>query len=116
MRLTTASRPLFAGVGEPDADEITSPTRYTPASAAREDAELPVLLALERLRASQSSIPIAHFRQGMASCLKDQPEDHHFPAKEMLPGVMYNGDDQCRLRYRPDARQCDMGVVSRLAR
>lgn len=51
-------------------------------------------------------------RQGLAFCLEDEPQDHHFPAAEMLPGVMYNGDDQCRLRYRPDARQCDMGIVS----
>ena len=55
---------------------------------------------------------VIDFRQGLAFCLEDEPQDHHFPAAEMLPGVMYNGDDQCRLRYRPDARQCDMGVVS----
>lgn len=54
------------------------------------------------------------FRQGLATCLEDEPQDHHFPAAEMLPGVMYNGDDQCRLQYRSDARQCDMGIVSQV--
>ncbi|EGI62482.1 A disintegrin and metalloproteinase with thrombospondin motifs 12, partial [Acromyrmex echinatior] len=53
----------------------------------------------------------SYIEQGLAFCLEDEPQDHHFPAAEMLPGVMYNGDDQCRLRYRPDARQCDMGVT-----
>ncbi|XP_011867754.1 PREDICTED: A disintegrin and metalloproteinase with thrombospondin motifs 6-like [Vollenhovia emeryi] len=52
----------------------------------------------------------SYIEQGLAFCLEDEPQDHHFPAVEMLPGVMYNGDDQCRLRYRPDARQCDMGI------
>ncbi|XP_014473805.1 PREDICTED: A disintegrin and metalloproteinase with thrombospondin motifs 7-like [Dinoponera quadriceps] len=49
--------------------------------------------------------------QGLAFCLEDEPQDHHFPSAEMLPGVMYNGDDQCRLRYRTGARQCDMGIT-----
>ncbi|XP_026825509.1 A disintegrin and metalloproteinase with thrombospondin motifs 7 [Ooceraea biroi] len=53
----------------------------------------------------------SYIEQGLAFCLEDEPQDHHFPAIEMLPGVMYNGDDQCRLRYRPDARQCDMGIT-----
>ncbi|XP_018396966.1 PREDICTED: A disintegrin and metalloproteinase with thrombospondin motifs 6-like [Cyphomyrmex costatus] len=53
----------------------------------------------------------SYIEQGLAFCLEDEPQDHHFPAAEMLPGVMYNGDDQCRLRYRLDARQCDMGVT-----
>ena len=48
----------------------------------------------------------------MASCLMDEAQDHQFSSIEMLPGVMYNGDDQCRLRYRQDARQCDLGIVS----
>ncbi|XP_029669787.1 A disintegrin and metalloproteinase with thrombospondin motifs 6-like [Formica exsecta] len=53
----------------------------------------------------------SYIEQGLAFCLEDEPQDHHFPAAEMLPGVMYNGDDQCRLLYRSDARQCDMGIT-----
>ncbi|XP_019697452.2 A disintegrin and metalloproteinase with thrombospondin motifs 6 [Harpegnathos saltator] len=49
--------------------------------------------------------------QGLAFCLEDEQQDHRFPSAEMLPGVMYNGDDQCRLLYRTDARQCDMGIT-----
>lgn len=58
-------------------------------------------------------IIVTNFREGLAYCLEDEPQDHYFPIDtEMLPGVMYNGDDQCRLLYRTDARQCDMGIVS----
>ncbi|XP_077275525.1 A disintegrin and metalloproteinase with thrombospondin motifs 7 [Temnothorax americanus] len=53
----------------------------------------------------------SYIEHGLGFCLEDEPQDHHFLAAEMLPGVMYNGDDQCRLRYRPDARQCDMGIT-----
>nr|XP_012218605.1 PREDICTED: A disintegrin and metalloproteinase with thrombospondin motifs 6-like [Linepithema humile] len=58
----------------------------------------------------------SYIEQGLAFCLKDEPQDHYFPAAEMLPGVMYNGDDQCRLRYRSDARQCDMGITCDILR
>ncbi|XP_050455498.1 A disintegrin and metalloproteinase with thrombospondin motifs 6-like [Cataglyphis hispanica] len=53
----------------------------------------------------------SYIEQGLAFCLEDEPQDHHFPTAEMLPGVMYNGDDQCRLQYRSDARQCEMGIT-----
>ncbi|XP_043277019.1 A disintegrin and metalloproteinase with thrombospondin motifs 6-like [Venturia canescens] len=48
---------------------------------------------------------------GLASCLLDEAKDHHFPTIEMLPGVMYGADDQCRLRYRDGARHCDFGIT-----
>ncbi|KAL6256987.1 hypothetical protein P5V15_011923 [Pogonomyrmex californicus] len=53
----------------------------------------------------------SYIEQGYGFCLEDEPQDHYFPVAEMLPGVMYNGDDQCRLLYRSDARQCDMGIT-----
>ncbi|XP_024946989.1 A disintegrin and metalloproteinase with thrombospondin motifs 6 isoform X2 [Cephus cinctus] len=61
-------------------------------------------------KCSQSYVKL-YLEAGMGSCLSDVPQDHQFPLIDMLPGVMYNGDDQCRLRYRQDVRQCDLGIT-----
>ncbi|XP_046475361.1 A disintegrin and metalloproteinase with thrombospondin motifs 6 [Neodiprion pinetum] len=60
-------------------------------------------------KCSQSSIK-AYLQSGMGTCLEDEAQDHQFIGNKMLPGVMYNGDDQCRLYYRQDVRQCDLGL------
>ncbi|XP_046737728.1 A disintegrin and metalloproteinase with thrombospondin motifs 12-like [Diprion similis] len=60
-------------------------------------------------KCSQSSIK-AYLRSGMGACLEDEAQDHQFIGNKILPGVMYNGDDQCRLYYRQDVRQCDLGI------
>ncbi|XP_043259690.1 A disintegrin and metalloproteinase with thrombospondin motifs 12-like [Colletes gigas] len=52
----------------------------------------------------------SYIEEGRGFCLEDEPQDHDFPVIELLPGVMYNGDDQCRLLYHQDARQCDLGI------
>ncbi|KAK2584349.1 hypothetical protein KPH14_006737 [Odynerus spinipes] len=61
----------------------------------------------------QTGFHIAHHighSAGMGHCLEDEPRDSAFPTMEMLPGVIYNGNFQCRLRYRWDAVQCDLGI------
>ncbi|XP_048507993.1 A disintegrin and metalloproteinase with thrombospondin motifs 6-like [Athalia rosae] len=59
---------------------------------------------------SQNNIK-SFLQAGMGTCLEDEAQDHQFVGSEMLPGVMYNGDDQCRLTYRQDVRQCDLGIT-----
>nr|XP_034196361.1 A disintegrin and metalloproteinase with thrombospondin motifs 7-like isoform X1 [Osmia lignaria] len=52
----------------------------------------------------------SYIEAGFGFCLEDKPYIHEFPSTELLPGVMYNADDQCRLEYRKDARYCDIGI------
>lgn len=54
-------------------------------------------------------------RAGLGFCLQDDPQNFDIPTVDLLPGVMYDGDDQCRLQYHQDARQCDLGIVSKLS-
>ncbi|KZC06825.1 A disintegrin and metalloproteinase with thrombospondin motifs 7, partial [Dufourea novaeangliae] len=61
----------------------------------------------------QTGYQIAHqigHTKGLGFCLEDKPQDHDLTTAELLPGVMYSGDDQCRMLYRPDARQCNLGI------
>ncbi|KAF7381476.1 hypothetical protein HZH66_013870 [Vespula vulgaris] len=51
-----------------------------------------------------------YIQSGLAHCLEDEPKDHHFPTMEMLPGVIYNSDFQCRLMYRRDVVHCDLDI------
>ncbi|XP_026296950.1 A disintegrin and metalloproteinase with thrombospondin motifs 7 [Apis mellifera] len=43
-------------------------------------------------------------------CLVDKQQNYEFPSTELLPGVMYNADDQCRIEYGLEARHCDLEV------
>lgn len=42
----------------------------------------------------------------------DLPTEHSFELVDMLPGVMYGGDFQCRSLLGPNAALCDTGIVS----
>ncbi|OAD60304.1 A disintegrin and metalloproteinase with thrombospondin motifs 12 [Eufriesea mexicana] len=46
---------------------------------------------------------------GLGFCLEDA-QNYKFTNMDLLPGVMYDGDDQCRIEYTPDARQCDLEI------
>ncbi|KAK4881405.1 hypothetical protein RN001_004724 [Aquatica leii] len=48
--------------------------------------------------------------QGYADCLLDLPIDHGFQMPDILPGVMYGADFQCRELLTPTATLCDVGV------
>lgn len=43
--------------------------------------------------------------------MEDKQQNYEFPSTELLPGVMYNADDQCRIEYGLEARHCDLEVV-----
>lgn len=46
-------------------------------------------------------------------CLIDEPGEHDFPFAFLLPGVMYDGDYQCKqITNNKHAQMCDTGVVS----
>lgn len=47
----------------------------------------------------------------MGHCFLDEPEDHHFNYQNLLPGVMYNADFQCKHLIAQDAQECNMGSV-----
>ncbi|XP_060831779.1 A disintegrin and metalloproteinase with thrombospondin motifs 7-like [Bombus pascuorum] len=47
---------------------------------------------------------------GLGFCLEDEQQNHELPSTELLPGVVYDADDQCRIQYSPDARQCNLGM------
>ncbi|XP_068987974.1 A disintegrin and metalloproteinase with thrombospondin motifs 7-like [Bombus flavifrons] len=47
---------------------------------------------------------------GLGFCLEDEQQNHEFPSTDLLPGVVYDADDQCRIQYSSDARQCDLGM------
>ncbi|CAK9804397.1 A disintegrin and metalloproteinase with thrombospondin motifs 7 [Anthophora plagiata] len=53
----------------------------------------------------------SYIETGLGFCLEDEPQNYEFPGTEFLPGVMYDADDQCRLQYNADARQCDLGIT-----
>ncbi|XP_015440353.1 PREDICTED: A disintegrin and metalloproteinase with thrombospondin motifs 7-like [Dufourea novaeangliae] len=59
---------------------------------------------------------ISYIQKGLGFCLEDKPQDHDLTTAELLPGVMYSGDDQCRMLYRPDARQCNLGITCKALR
>ncbi|XP_076665036.1 A disintegrin and metalloproteinase with thrombospondin motifs 12 [Andrena cerasifolii] len=52
----------------------------------------------------------SYIEAGLGSCLQDEPQNFDIPTADLLPGVMYDGDDQCRLHYNQDARQCELGI------
>lgn len=48
----------------------------------------------------------------MGNCLLDEPEDHNFNTQDLLPGVMYDANFQCKHLIVSNARECDRGSVS----
>ncbi|KOC66352.1 A disintegrin and metalloproteinase with thrombospondin motifs 7 [Habropoda laboriosa] len=53
----------------------------------------------------------SYIETSLGFCLEDEPQNYEFPRTELLPGVMYDADDQCRLQYNSDARHCDLGIT-----
>ncbi|CAG2055758.1 unnamed protein product, partial [Timema podura] len=49
---------------------------------------------------------------GFSYCLYDVPTDHDFEMTDILPGVMYGGDYQCKTLVNSQAKECEMGLVS----
>nr|XP_022900548.1 A disintegrin and metalloproteinase with thrombospondin motifs 6-like isoform X1 [Onthophagus taurus] len=47
---------------------------------------------------------------GFGKCLYDPPTEHSFKPVDILPGVMYDGDFQCREVMGPNAALCMTGV------
>nr|XP_033196400.1 A disintegrin and metalloproteinase with thrombospondin motifs 7-like [Bombus vancouverensis nearcticus] len=52
----------------------------------------------------------SYIETGLGFCLEDEQQNHEFPSTDLLPGVVYDADDQCRIQYSSDARQCDLGM------
>ncbi|KAF5299313.1 hypothetical protein FQA39_LY02486 [Lamprigera yunnana] len=52
----------------------------------------------------------AFIEQGYGKCLLDPPIDHSFEMPDILPGVMYGGDFQCKELLAPTAFLCDVGL------
>nr|CAD7573895.1 unnamed protein product [Timema californicum] len=47
---------------------------------------------------------------GFSYCLYDVPTDHDFEMTDILPGVMYGGDYQCKTLVNSQAKECEMGL------
>ncbi|XP_012140615.2 A disintegrin and metalloproteinase with thrombospondin motifs 7 isoform X2 [Megachile rotundata] len=60
-------------------------------------------------KCSRKSLKL-YIEAGLGFCLEDKPYIHEFPTTNLLPGVMYNADDQCRMIYHQGARNCDLGM------
>jgi hypothetical protein len=45
---------------------------------------------------------------GLGDCLNDEPEISLYKGKEVLPGVVYDGDQQCRITM-PNTTLCGFG-------
>ncbi|XP_068910126.1 A disintegrin and metalloproteinase with thrombospondin motifs 7-like isoform X3 [Tenebrio molitor] len=50
----------------------------------------------------------ALFDNGLGDCLNDEPEISLYKGKEVLPGVVYDGDQQCRITM-PNTTLCGFG-------
>nr|CAD7397273.1 unnamed protein product [Timema poppensis] len=48
---------------------------------------------------------------GFSYCLYDVPTDHDFEMTDILPGVMYGGDYQCKTLVNSQAKECEMGLA-----
>ncbi|KOX72278.1 A disintegrin and metalloproteinase with thrombospondin motifs 12 [Melipona quadrifasciata] len=60
-------------------------------------------------KCSRSSLK-SYIEAGLGFCLEDEQQDHQFPSTNLLPGMMYDADDQCRMQYGSEARHCKLGV------
>lgn len=52
------------------------------------------------------------FSSGLGHCLYDPPTEHNFEMPDILPGVMYGGDFQCKTLFGPNSGLCETGIVS----
>ena len=55
-----------------------------------------------------------HFSKGFGWCLDDEPSNHKYEYKTVLPGVIYDLDQQCKMRHGPQSGVCHVQWVSSL--
>ncbi|KAK6644052.1 hypothetical protein RUM43_000317 [Polyplax serrata] len=88
-------------------DEVSS--NGTSVSAATTVMHPQVSLNSQLWSSSSQSYIKAFLRSGMGNCLLDEPEDHNFNTQDLLPGVMYDANFQCKHLIVSNARECDRG-------
>ena len=51
------------------------------------------------------------FSKGFGWCLDDEPSNHKYEYSTVLPGVIYDLDQQCKMRHGPSSGVCHVQWV-----